>query len=216
MCGCRYDATRPQLELVCSRLPAIRIRRIDFLQAEGPTVGRFMAQELMEDEDFYLQIDTHSYFVGGWDVEQVIVWQLAADRNAVLTTYPRSANEMPAWQRLLPSQRTDDAAPQYHVDQVPVVRNMSLYPYNPNRIFFPPIVPVVCSGKFLDAGMGFMPKFDAHRMLRNTFRPMPCPCACCAAASRSRALLQILPPATRLCRHARFVCVDVSNCCNER
>jgi hypothetical protein len=64
-----YAGTRADVALACSVLPRIRINRIDYLKAEGPTVGRFVAQEMMDDQDFYLQIDTHSLFVGGWDVE---------------------------------------------------------------------------------------------------------------------------------------------------
>jgi len=63
----------------------------------------------------HFQIDTHSYFVAGWDVEQIITWRLADDPKAIMTTYPRGAQEMPGWQKLLPSARTDDVAPNFQV-----------------------------------------------------------------------------------------------------
>jgi hypothetical protein len=162
-----YAATRADVALACSVLPRIRINRVDYLKAEGPTVGRFVAQEMMDDQDFYLQIDTHTLFVGGWDVELIVTWQQTNDFNAVFTTYPRDAGRMPQWQKLMPSARTRDIAAGFTARSIGVVRNTSLYPYDPNLIFFPATVPVVCSGKFLGDDMGRMAKFDAHAMLAN-------------------------------------------------
>jgi hypothetical protein len=170
-----YAGTRADVARACAVLPRIRINRIDYLKAEGPTVGRFVAQEMMDDQHFYLQIDTHSLFVGGWDVELIVTWQMANDANAVFTTYPRDAHLMPQWQKLMPSARTRDIASGFTVRSVDVVRNTSLYPYDPNIIYFPPTVPVVCSGKFLGDDMGRMAKFNAHAMLVNKLRPVMAP-----------------------------------------
>jgi hypothetical protein len=170
-----YNATRSQLELACSVLPRIKIDRIDYLDAKGPTVGRFRAQEFIRDQMFYLQIDTHSLFVGGWDVELIVTWLQADDANAVLTTYPRDANLMPQWQLVMPAARTPSIAPGYTIERVNIVRNISAYPYDPNVIYFPPVVPVICSGKFLGIDMGRMAKFDAHSMLVNARKPVLVP-----------------------------------------
>lgn len=173
--GNPYGATRSQIELACSVLPRIQISRIDYLGAQGPTVGRFRAQEFMGAQDFYLQIDTHSLFVGGWDVELIVTWQLADDANAVLTTYPRDAHHMTDWQQLMPPARTPAVAPSYTVERVSVVRDTRAYPYDPNLLYFPPTVPVVCNGQFLARDMGAMAKFNAHTMLSNTRRPVMAP-----------------------------------------
>jgi hypothetical protein len=170
-----YAATRAELERACAVLPRIKIDRIDYIDAKGPTVGRFRAQEFIRDQDFYLQIDTHSLFVGGWDVELIVTWLQADDGNAVLTTYPRDAHMMPEWQLLPPPARIPSAASGFTVDRVDVVRNTSAYPYDPNVIYFPATVPVICSGRFLGTDMGRMAKFDAHTMLRNPRRPIPAP-----------------------------------------
>ena len=75
-----------------------------------------MAQEFLKDEEFYLQIDTHSLFVGGWDVEQIVTWMLADDADAVMTTYPLEAGLMPDWQKLPPNERAPSAAARFSVE----------------------------------------------------------------------------------------------------
>jgi hypothetical protein len=100
---------------------------------------------------------------------------MANDSNAVFTTYPRDAHLMPQWQKLMPPARTRDVGSGFTVRSVDVVRNTSLYPYDPNIVYFPPTVPVVCSGKFLGDDMGRMAKFNAHSMLANKLRPVLAP-----------------------------------------
>ena len=37
------------------------------LQAKGPTVARHTAASLFKNEDYFMQIDSHSKLVEGWD-----------------------------------------------------------------------------------------------------------------------------------------------------
>lgn len=37
----------------------MRVDRVDYLEAQGPTYARHRAELLLRDEDFVLQIDTH-------------------------------------------------------------------------------------------------------------------------------------------------------------
>ena len=37
------------------------------LQAEGPTLARHMVASLYKNEDIFMQIDSHSLLVEGWD-----------------------------------------------------------------------------------------------------------------------------------------------------
>lgn len=45
----------------------IRIISKNYLDAKGPTWARYLCSTLYQDEDFFLQIDSHSLFVQDWD-----------------------------------------------------------------------------------------------------------------------------------------------------
>jgi [Skp1-protein]-hydroxyproline N-acetylglucosaminyltransferase len=71
------------------RAGAVRQLRLVHTEARGPCFARALAQqELMQDEEFYLQLDSHMRFARGWDEELLRQWQLCDDPRAVLSTYP--------------------------------------------------------------------------------------------------------------------------------
>lgn len=66
----------------------VRIKWVDYRDAAGPCVARSEVQKLWENEQFYLQIDSHMRFREGWD--SFLIDQLAkcASAKPILTTYP--------------------------------------------------------------------------------------------------------------------------------
>lgn len=68
----------------------IGVHTLHWSLAKGPCWARAMLQQCLEDESYYLQIDSHMRFVEGWD--DLLLRQLAACRNTadkpILSTYP--------------------------------------------------------------------------------------------------------------------------------
>lgn len=72
------------------RRSQIRLDRQDALETRGVTVARYDAQQLLADERFYLQVDSHTYFARHWDTRFIASWLKTGNPRAILTTYPRS------------------------------------------------------------------------------------------------------------------------------
>lgn len=47
--------------------PNVKIIRIPHFEAKGPTHARYLCSTLWDGEEYFLQIDSHSKFVKGWD-----------------------------------------------------------------------------------------------------------------------------------------------------
>jgi len=68
----------------------VRWTRVDPLEARGPCWARALAMALHQGEDWYLQVDSHTWFEPGWD-ERLIDWAKRCSRTnprTVLTCYP--------------------------------------------------------------------------------------------------------------------------------
>lgn len=68
----------------------VRWTRVDALEARGPCWARALAMGLYQGEDWYLQIDSHTWFERGWD-ERLVEWGLrcgAQNPRSILSCYP--------------------------------------------------------------------------------------------------------------------------------
>lgn len=92
-CGiCEQNST--DLEESCIReggVPRqhIRIIKVPYTEAKGPTYARYICSRLWRGETYFLQIDSHSTFVPHFD--EILISEIAktADpKHSVLTTYP--------------------------------------------------------------------------------------------------------------------------------
>ncbi len=77
----------------------IRITTMDHKEAKGPTYARYYCSELWRGEQYYLQIDSHTTFVKGWDTELInMIIQIKANPNEsskpVLSVYPPTKEQM--------------------------------------------------------------------------------------------------------------------------
>jgi len=71
-------------------LEHLRWTRVDALEARGPCWARALAMALYQGEDWYLQVDSHTWFEPGWD-ERLVQWgRRCAEANprCILTCYP--------------------------------------------------------------------------------------------------------------------------------
>ncbi len=77
----------------------IRITTMDHKDAKGPTYARYYCSELWRGEQYYLQIDSHTTFVKGWDTTLInMITQIKSNPNEsikpVLSVYPPTKEQM--------------------------------------------------------------------------------------------------------------------------
>ena len=87
-------ADQPGEACVPAQLPR-NVRRvvIHHSEAKGPTYARYLCSTLYQDETWFLQIDSHSKFVKGWDTKAIASARACPSDRAVLTHYPRKMEE---------------------------------------------------------------------------------------------------------------------------
>lgn len=67
----------------------VRWSRVDYRDAAGPCPARALAlAQLYREEDFVLQIDSHTRFRPNWDDELLTIWRQCGNDRAILTAYP--------------------------------------------------------------------------------------------------------------------------------
>lgn len=74
----------------------LRIDRIDVEDSLGPIYARARCERLLEEEDYYLQIDCHSRFFQDWDEKLITEFRLSQSLSpkCVLSHYPININNM--------------------------------------------------------------------------------------------------------------------------
>ena len=84
------DETNILCEMVSRK--QIRVHRMHFLDARGPTLARHLVEKLFANETYYLQIDAHMLFTANWDIQLIDQWRRLHDENGILTAYPTAAS----------------------------------------------------------------------------------------------------------------------------
>jgi hypothetical protein len=72
----------------------IRVINFEYLQARGPCFARYQASKLWRGEELYMQIDSHTQFQENWDETVFSEMARTGDRNAVLSAYPPTDEQM--------------------------------------------------------------------------------------------------------------------------
>lgn len=72
------------------------VRRVSIphLEAKGPTYARYLCSTLYQGEAWYMQIDSHTRFVKGWDTKAVENAKKCPSKKPILTHYPRRMEEL--------------------------------------------------------------------------------------------------------------------------
>jgi len=75
----------------------VRIKRIPHTEAKGPTYARYICSTLYKNEEYYLQIDSHSKFVKDWDIKCISmineIKENKLSQKPVLSHYPKEITE---------------------------------------------------------------------------------------------------------------------------
>ena len=96
----------------------VRLLELKHTQAKGPTYARYLCANMYGGEDYFLQIDSHSRFVQGWDSKLVGMLAKCPSSKPVLTHYPHAYDADPKeLKELLPvmckSSWNDDGLPTF-------------------------------------------------------------------------------------------------------
>lgn len=65
----------------------VRIVTLDYTQAKGPTFARYVCSTLYRGENYFVQIDSHTRFVQGWDTKVIDMLRRCPTQPAVITHY---------------------------------------------------------------------------------------------------------------------------------
>ena len=72
------------------------VKRLSYQQAEGPTMARYLASQLYQNQDFFLEIDSHMRFLAHWDTELIKYYHIYQKQfntdKIVLSHYPLEYN----------------------------------------------------------------------------------------------------------------------------
>ena len=69
----------------------IRVLRLDYTEAKGPTYARYLCAQLYDGQDFFMQIDSHCLFVRDWDekaIQMILLLEQGPSKKVVLSHYP--------------------------------------------------------------------------------------------------------------------------------
>ena len=88
------DAADQSEACVPASLPK-NVRRVSIphSEAKGPTYARYLCSTLYQGETWYVQIDSHTRFVKGWDTKAIANAKKCPSPKAILTHYPRKMEE---------------------------------------------------------------------------------------------------------------------------
>jgi len=71
----------------------VRMLRIPYFEAKGPTYARYLCSTLVNREEYFMQVDSHSKFVKGWDTLCIKMIQdikkQGLSKKPVLSHYPK-------------------------------------------------------------------------------------------------------------------------------
>jgi|TARA_B100001540_G_scaffold310229_1_gene327692 hypothetical protein len=76
----------------------IRINELSYEYAKGPTYARYICSKLWNNEQYFLQIDSHTKFTKNWDIKCIFAIESLKKYNIsqkpVLSHYPRNYNDV--------------------------------------------------------------------------------------------------------------------------
>jgi len=87
------DCINNNSPIISKYIKNIRIIRIPYFEAKGPTWARYLCSTLWDGEQYYFQIDSHTKFVKGWDTKCISMIKMIKNsglsQKPVLSSYPK-------------------------------------------------------------------------------------------------------------------------------
>ena len=72
----------------------IRVQLYTHEEARGPSFARWAASKLWNGEEFFLMVDSHTYFEKNWDSDLISQWEKTNDPKAIISSYPPTKEQM--------------------------------------------------------------------------------------------------------------------------
>ena len=91
---CIAMGVNPASGRVCPHQDQITVMDVSFLDARGPGMTRVMQENLLNDEEFCLQVDAHSRFVKSWDTVAMNEWGKTENEYAIISSVPPDYSTM--------------------------------------------------------------------------------------------------------------------------
>ena len=117
----------------------------------GLGIGRALAHQFYDGEDYYLQCDSHTRFVQGWDeiaIHSVLNYQIQGIGKPLLTMYPANY-----WYPSLTAKYVEkDVLPEGHLSNIQFIENPDQF--RAVRIPLQTAVPIKDGGKFVKSVSG--------------------------------------------------------------
>lgn len=94
---CEQNSGASEEACVAGGLPK-NVRRVSIphSEAKGPTYARYLCSTLFQGESWYVQIDSHTRFVKGWDTKAIASAKACPSEKPILTHYPRTFDDQAA------------------------------------------------------------------------------------------------------------------------
>ena len=70
-----------------------KIKALKSREARGSCYARYLCQQMIDDEEYIYQIDSHMRFVKHWDTEMISALLSLKDENAIISFYPPACTE---------------------------------------------------------------------------------------------------------------------------
>jgi hypothetical protein len=85
---CLQDFCQSHSKYCVNREEQFTLLEFTHQMARGPSYARYLQQQLVQDEDFCLQVDAHSDFIPHWDEKLTAMFGLVNNELGVLSTMP--------------------------------------------------------------------------------------------------------------------------------
>ncbi len=72
----------------------IRVKTMSHKEAKGPTYARYWCSTMWQGEEYFLQIDSHTHFVKGWDASLISMLKQCDSPKPILTVYPPAEDQV--------------------------------------------------------------------------------------------------------------------------
>lgn len=113
----------------CPYMNNIRIIRVHDYRSYGPIYTRSLIRKVLGNEDYCLQIDSHSIFINEWDNIIINEWLLIQNEFSILTNVPHSIDEQHLYNK--------DGIYQSYIPRQCLIQFHSEYHYPVCYIIFP-------------------------------------------------------------------------------
>ena len=115
----RYKSQKHPL---CGRLWQIKSDRVDWKDGLGPTYGRYRTELFYDNEDYVLQMDSHTAFVKDWDVILIEMHLQLNNDYGVLSTYPKPLKSSTLWHYEVPA--INPKSPMYVICSTEILKDV--------------------------------------------------------------------------------------------